>query len=294
MAVIDIHKASLVLKNNIIFTDMDMQVEQGQCHALIGGDNEGKSSLLYAIVGQNALTSGEILLFDEYEPKQRAQFMKRVGYVPDELLCFENMTGAQLLDKTLQLRQAQEWINYVEGLIEYFGVDPSLQLTEMSDDMNKCIYIINAILDEPDLLILDEPFNFLENKSIVRFKAWLQAYVADGKTVLITSDSYEAVSDICDVISVVKDRTIVTKNMPVPQIQTYKLITVRGINIYSIPPEVKVVEQNMRCCKLCFKGGIERLKEVLQALECDDFNVSDVTVDDVLFHTYDWLEALVW
>lgn len=294
MAVIDIRKASLQLNYNIIFANMDLQVEQGQCHGLIGADDEGKSSLLYSIIGQNALTSGEIILFDKYNPKQRAKFMKNVGYLPDELLCFENMTGAQVLDKTIQLRCAYDAIDYVEELIDYFEVDPSLQLMEMSDDMNKCIYIINAILDKPDLLILDEPFNFLENKSIERFKAWLQSYVANGKTVLITSDNYESVSDICDMISVVKDRTVVTKNMQVSQIQTYKLIVAKGINVYSIPQNVKIVEQNMRCCKLCFKGGVEQLKEVIQVLECDDFIVSDITLDDILFHTYDWLEDLDW
>lgn len=290
MSVIDIHNASMQFKKQTIFTNINIQVQQGECHGLIGADNEGKSSLLYAILGQNMLTSGDILLFDMYKPKQRKQFMNRVGYVPDELLGFENMTGIQLLDKTMQLRHANEYIDDMERLIEYFEIDPCMQLMEMSDDMNKCVYIVNAIFNNPNLLILDEPFNFLEDKSAAQFKAWLRNYTSDGKTVMITSDSFEAVSDICDVISAVKDRTIIAENMPISQINTYKLIEVWGINQHSIPPDVKIVEQNAEYCKLCLNGSIQRLKEVIQMLECDNFTVSDITEDDVIFHTYDWLE----
>lgn len=290
MSILQIHNMNIYNRHYNICHNVNLQVDKGTCHALIGSDNEGKTSLLNVITGLSHIQHGEICLFDSLTPKSAAQLKYRIGYVPDDLLFSNNLTGAELLDMTMQLKGVTDWIDYAEMLIDYFEVDPSIILNEMTEDMNKKIYIISSILCEPEFLILDEPFNFLSRSGAAKLKDWITAYVHDGNTVLLTSDNYSSVADICDVVSLMKNRTILPKTYYKNDMIPYKIITAHNISQRSIPDDVVVVEQNSRLCRLRFSGTNERLKAVIQQLECSDFTIENVTVDNILNGTYDWME----
>lgn len=293
MSILNIENAQVIVNNQIIFTDVNINVDRGQCHGLIGADNEGKTSLIYCILGLNKLTSGTIKLFDTINPSNRNKYMNKVAFVPDELLCFEHMTGAQFIDMTMQLRHQKDWLDEAEQLIEYFEVNPAEQLTYMSEDMNKCIYIISALLSKPELLILDEPFNFLSDKNADKLKEWLLAYTADGGTVLFVSDSFNSIADICNVVTTMKNRTIASDSLPIDSIKKFKLITATGIDLKTIPEEFTVVDHNTRYCKMIYKGESARLKSLLNDMLCKDFTIEDITLEDILYNTYDWLEDVL-
>lgn len=294
MSAIVVKDACVAAYGEDIFYNVNMCVEVGTCHGLIGKDNEGKSSLLYAMLGLNRLTAGTITLFDTIRPQQRKQYKSRIGYLPDELLCFGQMTGAQLLDKTMQIRGIRDWVDYAEQLIDYFQVNPAMYLEDMTDDMNKCIYIISTILSEPELLILDEPFNFLQKDSRERLKLWLQSYVKDKKTVLLVSDNYEELRGLCDVITVMKNRTVAASGLRAETIREFKLITAENMDFKSLPEVCRVVECDARRCKIAYNGEVSKLKEVISHIKCDNFTIEDVTIDDILFQKYDWIEELHW
>lgn len=292
MSILNIEHAQNNFNNNIIFTDVSLTLERGLCHALIGPDNEGKTSLLNCICGIHRLAYGKIQLFNGINAHSRLKYIPRLFFVPDELLCFERMTGAMFIDMTMKLRKQTDWICEAEELIEYFDVNPAMQLTYMSEDMNKCIYIISAILSHPDFLILDEPFNFLSELHTELLKDWLTAYVHSGGTVLIVSDSFDSVSDIADTVTVMKNRTIVN-SLPVSKIGKFKLITAFGTDIKTIPDEFTIVEHNTRHCKMVYKGEFTHLKELLSDLLCDDLTIEDITFNDILYNTYYWLEDVL-
>ncbi|MGN0327450.1 MAG: ATP-binding cassette domain-containing protein [Lachnospira sp.] len=290
MPVIQAYNVNIYNRQHNICHNVNLRVDRGTCHALVGADNEGKTSLLDAIVGLNHFQQGEIYLFEHFTPGSSAQLKNRIGYVPDDLLFSNNLTGAQMLDMTMRIKNVTEWIDYAEMLIDYFEVDPSITLNEMSEDMNKRFYIISSILCEPELLILDEPFNFLSRSGTTKLKDWLCAYVCDGNTVLLTSDNYGSISDICDVVSLMKERTTLSKTYFKNDLLPCKIITTQNINQQSIPDDVVVIEQNPHLCRLRFSGTNDRLKDIIQQLDCSDFTIENVTVDDILNSTYDWME----
>jgi ABC-type multidrug transport system ATPase subunit len=289
MPAISIKNLCISNRHNNICHDINLEVLYGTCHAIIGADNEGKTSILHAVLGYNRCDSGTVTLLDEAVPSQCHKLHNRLGFVPDNLLFVNNLTGAQLLDMNMQLNRINESIDYAETLIDYFHVNPALCLNEMTEDMNKCFYIISSILCRPELLILDEPFNFLSTSSRDKLKAWLKTYVGNGNTVLITSDNYSDVSDICTSFSLMKEHTIMDKTFSSDELAPYKLISAKGINQKSIPDDTAILYQNQEICHLRFKGNVSRLKEILAELDCNDFTVKDITIDDITSGTYDWI-----
>lgn len=292
ISVISVQDAGVFAGGYEIFADVNIEVKEGSCHGLVGADNEGKTSLIWTMLGYNRLSCGSISVFDEAVTGYSASRMERVGYLPDELLCFADMTGKQYLKMVLKLKGMTGREEEAEKLLDYFEVDASLLLTDMPDDMNKCMYIVSALMTGPELLVLDEPFNFLNEKSIDRLKKWLKEYVASGKSVFIVSDSYDRIKDICDTISVMRDRTTVWQGIKPEDIRSYKLVTATGVNVRTIPECMQVVCQDMKQCRMCCTLKGRELADALLQLECSDFTVEDITLDDVLFCTYDWVEEL--
>lgn len=293
MNILDIYNASLSVKGKNIFSKVNINISNGTCHALVGPDNQGKSSLIYAALGQNSLSSGDILFFEDTDSTMQKDILSRVGFVPDELLMFPHMTGIEFLRMTLKLRGIADWDDYANMLMDYFDLDASLPLTDITDNDNKCFYIISAIISEPEFLILDEPFNYLNEKTIILLKSWIRAYVDSGNTVLITSDNFEDIKDISDHITVMSERTVIRNSFHVDSLKEYILITAYGIDIHSIPNNVTIVEQNPRTCSLFLDGNQDELMKVLNSINCDKFTVDLITEDDILYNRYTWLEDVL-
>lgn len=293
MEELGIYNASLYVRGENIFSKVDISVSKGTCHAIVGPDNQGKSSLLYAALGQNSLSSGDIIFFEDTDSSFQKVILSRVGFVPDELLSFPDMTGLEFLQMTLELRHVKDWYDYADMLLDYFDLDASVPLIDITDNDNKCFYIISAILSEPEFLILDEPFNYLNEKTGNLLKEWIKAYVSSGNTVLVTSDNFEDIKDISDYITVMSDRTVIRKAFPVASLKEYTLIVAYGVDLHTIPDNVIIVEQNVHSCSIFFDGTKEELLEILGNLKCSKFTVNHITEDDILYNKYPWLEDVL-
>lgn len=298
MNVIEINNLSKRKHKKDIYKNISLTVQKGDFYAIIGPDGEGKTSLLHSILGFCRFTKGQMLLFDQKRISHSTR--KRVGYVPDELLCFPRLTGAGLLDMTISLQKLPDAYDRAAELIDYFQVAPGIPLCEMDEDANKCIYLISALLSEPELLILDEPFNFLSDESASRLRNLLGKYCKKGHTVLITGDNYEDVHSFCNRVSVLKDKVQIHKDLSPRQYSPQKLIIAKNPpddvqkKLKTLPDkflsQVQILQADTAEIHCLFTGRPEKLNDLLMILNCPDYNVQDVTIHDQLLRTYDWME----
>lgn len=300
MSILDVKNISKKRNHTDIYTDISLKVEKGDCYAILGADNEGKTSVLNAIMGLDKPDNGDIFIFGENikNTKNIKGIKNRIGFVPDDLLCFENMTGAELLDMTIQFRNAENSFKFAETLINYFNINPSLQLQDMDDDMNKCTYIINAFLTRPELIILDEPFNFLSQKSIRMLKKLISAYTQMGNMVIIVNDNYDGVSDICTKFSVIKEHKQLRCDESPSMYDDMKIIVADGIknnnvvsNMLNCATEkscvLKVIKKDIRQTAMIFKGKTEDLNALLNVMECENYEIRNVPVQAQIMEMYD-------
>lgn len=300
MSILDVRNISKKRNHTHIYADISLKVEKGDCYAILGADDEGKTSVLNAIMGLDRPDKGEIFLFGENlkNTKNIKSIKNRIGYVPDDLLCFENMTGAELLDMTMQFRNADNSIKFAETLIKYFQINPALQLQDMNDDMNKCTYIINAFLTRPELIILDEPFNFLSNRNIRMLKKLISAYTQMGNTVIIVHDSYDGVSDMCTRFSVIKEHKQLRCDELPSMYDDMKIIVADMIkndnvvnNMLKCAKEkscmLKVIKKDIRQTAMIFKGETGDLTALLNCLKCEDYEIRNVSAQAQIMELYD-------
>lgn len=296
MSVLKAKEISKSIRRMQLYTDVCFNVEQGDCYAVLGGDNEGKTSIINALLGFDSPDKGDIFLFGEQRTRKNAKaLMRRIGYVPDDLLCFDHMTGAGLLDMTIALRKLEDPIEYAEALIAFFDINPGMLLEEMNEDMNKCTYLISAFLSKPELVILDEPFNFLGEESSFKLKKLIGMYQELGNTVVLTGTDYNEVADICSRFSVLQNGRQIRCDALPEQYEDMKLILAR--NAEEIPRlleyaehldgALKQVKESKDKTVLLFKGEMEDLKSILAHLNCSDFEIQNITVRDQIMQEYD-------
>lgn len=290
MEVIKVENLCKSIKSKRIYNNINFTVNKGDCYGIIGADNEGKTSILHAILGLQSYNHGNITVFQS--PTLTKQLRKQIAYVPDDLLCFPKMTGVQLLDMTMQLNKLTNCVDYAEELIEYFHINPSLLLDEMDESMNKCTYIISALLTKPDLLILDEPFNFLDTDSYERLILWLKNYCKSGKTVLLTNEDYDGIASVCTKLCVLKNGNLIRQDVQPQRYHKCKLLILENLTSPApANPHLEQIQQEGEQCWFVYRGSSQELKQLLLQLTFTDFSVEDITVEEQLFLSYEWMEG---
>lgn len=289
------------LNNNYIYKDISLTIRKGECYVLAGADGEGKTSILHTILGLSNYEQGKIKIYDKTTEPQATY---SIGYVPDELLCFPHMTGAELLDMTIKLDKLSDALDYATELIEYFDINPALSLMDMCDDMNKCTYIVSTLLSKPDFLILDEPFNFLEEESTAKLKAFIKKYRKAGNTILITHENYGDVADIATRFSILKDKAQIKTDEAPKNYITQKYITFtsqannfdrfifsKGKTDTTMASFFKPIAEDDNKLSFLFQGGSNTLRKILANADYTDITIKDISVDDQVFLKYDWMEG---
>lgn len=294
MQILQVNDISKSIRGNSIYEHISMEIYEGECYGLIGIDDAGKTSIIHTVLGLLRADSGTVTWFGK--KGSMTALPQNIGYVPDDLLCFENMTGAELLDMTMKLGKRNSSIDEAEMLIDYFKINPALQLNEMDEDMNKCTYIISAFLKEPKVLVLDEPFNFLGEKSRIRLKSIIKRYIAAGNTIILADDNCEKIIDICNRFSAIKEGKQIRRDEELSWYAPAKLITAYGIaadsrNMLDNKKDIVTAKSEEAESIYLYMGETEKLKGLLYSLKCRDFNVKDLTIDNQIFREYEWVQT---
>lgn len=286
MSILKVNNICRHTRRQILFTDISFEVFKGDCYAIIGKDNEGKTSIINSILGIDKIDSGEIVWFDN--PKFSQNIFDFVSYVPDELLCFHHMNGIQFLDMSMKLDNLYESADRAKKFLEYFEIDPFNLLEDMPFEENKCIYFISAILKNPKVLILDEPYIFLNQKATRKLNNLIKKYTKLGNTVIITSDNFNDILPVCNRFSAIQNRTIIKTNEKLNNYSSAKKICISGLNeddftLLSSYKNIIARKFNNSTNTLIYNGDAQELNSMLSTINFTDINILDITIDDQIF-----------
>src|SRR5438477_9170231 len=180
-------------------SDLSLQVRPGRVFGLIGPNGAGKTTTIRMIVNITAPDSGRIELFGQ---QMNTALQDRIGYLPEERGLYKRMkVGEQLRFfaelKSLNAAEADqridEWLKRLE-----LTAWKEKRTKELSKGMQQKIQFITAVIHDPDLVILDEPFSGLDPVNVDLMKETVLEQKAAGKTIILSTHQMEIAEKLCD------------------------------------------------------------------------------------------------
>ena len=197
---ITISELNLILQKNEILKNISIHFERGKIHGLIGRNGSGKTMLMKCICGFVKPTSGEIFVDDKHIGKD-CDFPESVGIIIETPGFIPYYSGYKNLKLLADLR-GKISKEGVKTAMERVGLDPDLmrQVRKYSLGMRQRLGLAQAIMENPDLLILDEPMNGLDKDGVRDMRQYLLDLKSQGKTILIASHSAEDIDVLCHTV----------------------------------------------------------------------------------------------
>ncbi len=197
---IKVENVSLKIKKDMILRDINVEFGDGKIHGIIGRNGSGKTMLMKCICGFIRPTEGEITVAGKRIGVD-CDFPESVGVIIETPEFIPYYTGFKNLKLLADIRH-KIGDEDIRKSIELVGLDPKLKksVKKYSLGMRQRLGLAQAIMEDPDLLILDEPMNGLDKDGVGEIRKYLLDLKAQGKTILIASHSAEDIDVLCDTV----------------------------------------------------------------------------------------------
>ena len=204
MPVVELAGVTKAYENKVAVNNLSLSIEAGQMFGLLGPNGAGKTSSIRMMMGITMPDSGRVSLFGK--PFDR-QSLERVGYLPEERGLYKKMKVIEQLvffgelhglDADEARKRSVNWAKRLE-------IDDSLQkkTEELSKGMQQKIQFISALLHDPGLIVMDEPFSGLDPVNATLLERTLLELKDQGKAILFSTHRMDQVEKLCDSICLV-------------------------------------------------------------------------------------------
>ena len=204
MPIVELQKIRKVYDTKVAVEGLTLSIEPGTMFGLLGPNGSGKTSTIRMMIGMTVPDSGSVRLFGQ--PFSRS-LLGRVGYLPEERGLYKKM---KVLDQLVFLGQLhglgeavarKRAIQWCERMEITEAIEKKTE--ELSKGMQQKIQFIAALLHEPELIIMDEPFSGLDPVNAELLMKTLIELRSDGKAVLFSTHRMDQVEKLCDAIAII-------------------------------------------------------------------------------------------
>ena len=195
------------IKHNIILKDINMELESGHIYGFVGTNGSGKTMLMRILTGLISFTEGEFYV-DERSVQFGNEIYYDMGVIIEKPEFFNELTGLENLEMLAKLKNIISREEMIDSLNKV-GLDPynPKKVKEYSLGMKQRLGIAQAIMENPDILILDEVTNGLDEEGIAMVYEILSQEKEKGKLIIISSHYKQDIESLCDRIFLIKNQT---------------------------------------------------------------------------------------
>lgn len=272
--------------------DINLAVHPGEVFGFLGANGAGKSTTIRTILNFISPTSGSARVFGLDSVKDSVAIKHRVGYLSGNAELYNDMTGQQLFQYLASFGNLVDW-DYVQQLVTRLQAEPERQINKLSKGNRQKIALIQALMHQPDLLILDEPTNGLDPLMQQVFYQLIEEAKAKEKTVFLSSHNLTEVQKICDRAAFVRNGNLVAiEELSNTQNLTYH----RYIVEFAQPPQKEVFAQLPNTNDLSIdgttmhigvSGSVDQFIKTLAVFKVVALDEQETSLEDVFLHYYE-------
>ena len=201
-----------------VLRDVTLSIPSGQVVGLLGPNGAGKSTLMKILIGLWKADSGSVT-----KPQ-------RIGYLPENNPLYEDMYVSEYLQFMASISGITDWKSEIEALIERVGLTPERHkhIRELSKGYRQRVGLAQAMIGEPDLLLLDEPTTGLDPNQLVEIRSLIRE-LGKERTVILSTHIMQEVREMCDRV-VILDHGQIKADQPIHEIQDLEDLFRRSTN----------------------------------------------------------------
>ncbi|WP_323615829.1 ABC transporter ATP-binding protein [Erysipelothrix rhusiopathiae] len=206
---IKIRNVSKRFKNLEIFEDVSLELPKGKIVGLVGENGSGKSVLMKMLCGYSKPASGSINVYGEKLGVNR-DFPSSVGVLINDSHFIKNYTGMENLEYLINIRKQTDK-TFLNELIQIFDMEYNIhkRYKSYSLGMKQKLRIIQAFMEQPNLVLLDEPFNALDKRSTMVLGDLIKRYINEDRIIIFTSHEYQHIEHLADTVLTIQDKNII-------------------------------------------------------------------------------------
>lgn len=241
--VINTENLTKIYREQTAVSNVNIHVEQGKIYGLLGRNGAGKTTIMKMILGLTSVTSGEINVFGQKLKGNEKEIYPRIGAIIETPGFYPNLTGTENLEIFAKLRgmTRKDGVQHALDIVGLPYYDKKL-FSNYSLGMKQRLGVANAIMHEPELLILDEPTNGLDPIGIAEMRKFIRNLcVEKGITILISSHILTEIEQMADTIGIIHNGVLLEEsNYKELQKKNKKYILIK---VSSASKAIRILEQ---------------------------------------------------
>ena len=188
--------------------DVNLAVEHGEVFGFLGPNGAGKTTMIRTVLDLIRPTAGTATLLGRDSHEYAVELRNQIGYLPGDLALYPTLTGRETLTYFANLRGGVDW-SYVDQLAEQLNSDLTKKVRDLSSGNRQKVGLIQAFMNRPDLLILDEPSAGLDPLVQHEFQVMLRDVAGEGRTVFLSSHTLSEVERVADRVGIIRHGRLV-------------------------------------------------------------------------------------
>ncbi len=271
--------------------DLDLSVEQGEIFGFLGPNGAGKTTMIRTILDEIRPTSGRASIVGLDSHADAVEIRRHIGYVPGDLAMYPNLTGHDTLTYFANLRGGVDW-PYVDTLADRLDADLSKKVGDLSSGNRQKVGLIQAFMNKPEVLIMDEPSSGLYPLVQREFQSLLREVIAGGSTVFLSSHALSEVQRVADRVGIIRHGKLIAveavaslRSKGVRKVELFFDSPVDAAVFEPLPGVGDVTVQNHHVT-LSFSGQMETLLRVItERYTLLDISTQEADLEEI-FLTY--------
>ena len=197
----------------VAVNDLSLHIRPGEIYGFIGHNGAGKTTTLKSVVGILKFDSGEIFIDGNSIKDEPLKCKEKIAYIPDNPDLYDYMTGTKYLNFIADIFKVDEKKRRekIDEYAEIFGLSDDLgaPIASYSHGMKQKLAVISALIHDPKLIIMDEPFVGLDPKAAHTLKEIMRKICDDGGAIFFSTHVLEVAEKLCDKIAIIKDGRLI-------------------------------------------------------------------------------------
>jgi ABC-2 type transport system ATP-binding protein len=291
MSIIEINGLTKDYGNHKGIFDLTFQVREGEVFGYLGPNGAGKTTTIRHLMGFLTSDKGNAKVLGKDCRTETSTIMKDLGYLPAEMAFFDGMNGIDFLTFMGEMRGLAS-TSYRDTLIEKFELDTKGRIRKMSKGMKQKLGIICAFMHDPKVLILDEPTSGLDPLMQKIFAELILEEKAKGKTVLMSSHSFEEIERTCDRVGIIRQGELVATedihNLKEKRRKTYLVTfdTPASAVAFAQKDDSDKITVNGSVAKISILGNVSHFIQEIGKHTVIDLDTENSSLEDVFMQYY--------